>query len=177
MNKFRTSPIAAALCVCLLSMPGQASADVIADALSGMPANSWQKLNVNTFQSVWTPFAQQPTHSSPSSNISAWSGAAWDSRRGNLLIFGGDIGEEEGNEVYVFSGKTGLWSRGASPSQITSTNGVTHTVDGAMTAPLSGESWDNVVFLKNVDRMAVIGVSRNGSTWQDPNTRLRTGPY
>ena len=121
MNKFRTSPIAAALCVCLLSMPGQASADVIADALGGMPANSWQKLNLNTFQSVWTPFAQRPNHWSPSSNISAWSGAAWDRGRGNLLIWGGDIGEEQGNEVYIFSGRTGLWSRGALPSQITST--------------------------------------------------------
>jgi len=174
----RISPIAAALCVCLLSMADQASADVIADALGGMPANSWQKLNVNTFQSVWTPFAQRPAfHWSPSSNISAWSGGAWDGGRGNLLIWGGDIGEEQGNETYIFSGKTGLWSRGALPSQITSTNGIAHTVDGVMNAPVSGESWDNVVFLKNVDRMAVIGVSRNGSTWRDPNTGLFTGPY
>ena len=117
------------------------------------------------------------SHWSPSSDISAWSGAAWDSRRGNLLIWGGDIGDEQGNEVYIFSGKTGLWSRGALPSQITSTNGIEHTVDGVMNAPLSGESWDNVVFLKNVDRMAVIGVSRNGTTWRDPSTRLSTGPY
>ena len=58
--------------------------------------------------------------------------------------------------------RSGLWSRGSLPSQITSTNGIEHTVDGVMNAPLSGESWDNVVFLKNVDRMAVIGVSRNG---------------
>ena len=53
-----------------------------------------------------------------------------------------------------------------------------HTVDGVMNAPLSGESWDNVVFLKNVDRMAVIGVSRNGSYLariQAPD--LPTGPY
>ena len=63
------------------------------------------------------------------------------------------------------------------PSQITSTNGIEHTVDGMMNAPLSGESWDNVVFLKNVDRMAVIGVSRASSTWVDPSTRLTTGPY
>ena len=121
----RTISTLAALCLYLLSMPNQASADVIADALADMPANSWQRLNINTFQSVWTPFAQRPaSHWAPDSNISAWSGAAWDSGRGNLLIWGGDIGEDEGNEVYVFSGKTGLWSRGALPSQITSTNGI-----------------------------------------------------
>ena len=119
------STIASGLCVCLLSMPGQATADLITDALSGMSANSWQKLNINTFESVWTPLAQRPTTASPGSNISAWSGAAWDSRRNNLLIWGGDIGNEEGNEVYIFSGKTGLWSRGALPSQITSTGGIT----------------------------------------------------
>ena len=171
------SPIAAALCACLLLMPGQAEADLITDALSGMSANSWQKLNINTFESVWTPLAQRPTTASPASNISAWSGAAWDSRRSNLLIWGGDIGDEEGNEVYIFSGKTGLWSRGSLPSQITSTGGIEHTVDGVMNAPLSGESWDNVVFLHNVDRMAVIGISREGQTWRDPSTGLFTGPY
>ena len=171
------STVASALCVCLLSMPGQATADLITDALSGMSANSWQKLNLNTFESVWTPLAQRPTTASPSSNISAWSGAAWDSRRDNLLIWGGDIGNEEGNEVYSFSGTTGLWSRGSLPSQITSTGGIKHTVDGVMNAPLSGESWDNVVYLQNVDRMAVIGISREGQTWRDPSTGLFTGPY
>ena len=112
-------------------------------------------------------------------NISAWSGAAWDRGRSNLYIWGGDdyTGGDEGNEVYIFSGKTGLWSRGSLPSQVTATNGIEHTVDGVMNAPLSGESWDNVVFLNNVNRMAVIGVSKEGITWHDPSTTLPTGPY
>ena len=173
------SPVAAALCVCLLSMSGQASSGVIEDALGSMPVNSWQKLNVNSFQSVWTPLAQRPTTASPGSNISAWSGAAWDAGRGNLYIWGGDHypGGDEGNEVYIFSGKTGLWSRGSLPSRITSTGGIEHTVDGVMNAPLSGESWDNVLFLNNVNRMAVIGVSREGQSWRDPSNGLYTGPY
>ena len=179
-SRIRTiSPIAAALSVCLLSVPGQASSGVIEDALNGMSANSWQKLNINSFQSVLTPLAQRPTTASPSSNISAWSGAAWDRGRSNLYIWGGDdyTGGDEGNEVYIFSGKTGLWSRGSLPSQVTSTNGIEHTVDGVMNAPLSGESWDNVVYLNNVNRMAVIGVSKEGITWHDPSTGLPTGPY
>jgi hypothetical protein len=173
------SPIVTALCVCLLSTPGQASADVIEDALSGMSANSWQKINLNTFQSVWTPLEQRPARTSPMENISAWSGAAWDGGRSNLLIWGGGHCSacDEGNEVYIFSGNTGLWSRGSLPSQITPPGGIQQTVDGVMNAPLSGESWDNVVFLDNIDRMAVIGVSREGQTWRDPATGLKTGPY
>jgi hypothetical protein len=175
----RTFPFASVLMACLLAQPGQSSADLISDALSGMPANSWQKLNINAIQSVFTPLAQRPTTASPSSNIYAWSGAAWDRGRSRLYIWGGDDypGGEEGNEVYIFSGKTGLWSRGSLPSQITSTNGIEHTVDGVMNAPLSGESWDNVVFLNNVNRMAVIGVSKEGKSWRDPSTGLFTGPY
>jgi hypothetical protein len=146
-----------------------------------MSANSWQKININTFESVWTPIVQRPNPNDPHENISDWSGAAWDGARRNLYIWGGGHCSwsacEEGNEVYIFSGKTGLWSRGSLPSQITSTGGIEHTVDGVMNAPLSGESWDNVVFLKNVDRMAVIGVSRDGETWRDPGTGLYTGPY
>ena len=102
------SPITATLCVCLLSMPGQASADVIADALGSMPANSWQKLNINTFQSVWTPFAQRPRLAWPVRHISAWSGAAWDGGRSNLLIWGGaHLRGDEGNEVSIFNVKLG----------------------------------------------------------------------
>ena len=75
--------------------------------------------------------------------------------RGNLMVWGGDIGNEQGNEVYQFNVLTGLWSRGSLPSQITSTNGVAHVVGGVNTAPLSGESWDNLVYLQGVDRLAV----------------------
>ena len=173
------SSIAAALCVCLAGVPSTALSGVIDDALGDMAANSWQRLNINSFASVMTPLAQRPTTASPSSNISAWSGAAWDRGRGNLYVWGGDdyTGGDEGNEVYIFSARTGLWSRGSLPSQVTSTNGIEHTVDGVMNAPLSGESWDNVVFLENVNRMAVIGVSKEGITWHNPSTGLATGPY
>ncbi len=170
----RTRPaIAAAVLAHLLLSAGPAHSGVIDDALNGMPANSWQKINLNTFQSVWTPIAQRATPTDPMSNISAWSGAAWDAdSRSNMYIWGGDHSSvgDEGNEVYIFSGTTGQWSRGALPSAITKTNGIEHTVDGIRNAPLSGESWDNVVFLKNVNRLAILGVSREGQTWRDPST-------
>jgi hypothetical protein len=154
----------------------KAGASTLTEALNAMPPNSWQKINSNQFSSVWTPLAQRPTTASPASNISAWSGAAWDARRKQIYIWGGDIGNEQGNEVYIFNAQTGLWSRGALPSAITSVNGVAQTVDGYMNTPVSGESWDNLVYLPNVDRLALIGVSREGLTFQKP-TGEPTGPY
>ena len=41
---------------------------------------------------------------------------------------------------------------------------------------VSGESWDNVIYLPRVDRMAVIGVSREGITFRRPDGTA-TGPY
>jgi len=153
-----------------------ANATPLTDALNEMPPNSWRRLNLNQFQDVWTPPAQRPTTASPGTNISAWSGAAWDSRRKHLLVWGGDIGDEQGNEVYLFDTTSGLWKRGSLPSQITTVNGITQTVDGHMNSPVSGESWDNVIYLPRVDRMAVIGVSREGITFRRPDG-TPTGPY
>jgi len=168
----------ASLCVGLFCLSnGVNASNILTDALGAMAPNSWQRLNLNEFQSVWTPLDQRPTPDSPSSNISAWSGAAWDSLRKNMYVWGGDIGNEQGNEVYIFSAITGLWSRGALPSQITQqANGYFQTVDGIFHSPVSGESWDNLVYLTNVDRLAVIGVSREGNTFQDSNG-MATGPY
>lgn len=165
------------LCIGQFCVSSGANANnILADALSTMAPNSWQRLNLNEFQSVWTPLAQRPTPDSPESNISAWSGAAWDSLRKNMYIWGGNIGNEQGNEVYIFSATTGLWSRGALPSQITDVNGYTQTVDGIFNSPVSGESWDNLVYLTNVDRLAVIGVSIEGQTFTDGKGNA-TGPY
>ncbi len=71
---------------------------------------------------------------------------------------------------------TGLWRRGSLPSQVTIDNGVPTAVDGVFNAPTSGESWDNVVYLENLDRMAVLAVSREGVTFRRPDGQA-TGPY
>ena len=165
----------------LSSVVSVSSADVLTDVLGSMAQNSWQRINLNQIQDVWTPLAQRPTTAaSPASNISAWSGAAWDSTRKNLMIWGGDQGwdqaSEEGNEFYIFDATTGLWERGSLPSRIAYTNGIKHAVDGIFNAPVSGESWDNVVYLENVDRVAVIAVSADGITFQNLNGAA-TGPY
>jgi hypothetical protein len=178
MNKIKARFGAAVFASALIAgvLQPTVQADVLSSSLASMPPNSWQRLNLNQFQEVWTPKDLWPTLASPESNISGWSGAAWDSLRKDLLIWGGDIGDEQGNEVYVFHTSTGLWERGAVPSQITRTGLITHVVDGVNSAPISGESWDNVIYLPGVDRMAVIGVSREGLTFQNLDGSP-TGPY
>lgn len=166
------------LAAALLAVSIPASATVIDLALSGMAPNSWQKINLNQFQDVWTPANLWPTIDSPRSNISGWSGAAWDSKRRDLLIYGGDVGYEEGNEVYIFHTETGLWDRGSLPSQVVRRGDITEitTVGGSNDAPVSGESFDNLVYLKNADRLAVIAVSREGETFKN-EADVKTGPY
>ena len=177
----RMRAVLLAIQVGLCSLCSAAHADVLSDALSTMAPNSWKRINLNQFRDVWTPLAQRVTGPTPESNISAWSGATWDNRRRNLLIWGGDQGlfeaSDEGNEFYIFHAATGLWERGALPSQVTFTNGIAHTVDGIFSAPTSCESWDNVIYLGNVDRVAIIGCSREGLTFRNPLTGEATGPY
>lgn len=153
--------------------------NIIDAAVADMAPNTWKKINLNQFQDIWTPVALRPNSTTPSTNISGYSGAAWDSLRGKFHIWGGDIGTEEGNEVYSFDTKSGLWERGALPSAIPLEYGVTErpsVIGGVHDAPLSGESWDNVVYLENVDRLAIMGISRNSNTWKDGDGTI-TGPY
>jgi hypothetical protein len=157
----------------------QSSTSIIDATLATMPPNTWQKININEFQDVWTPLELRPTYASPSQNISGWSGAAWDSRRDSFYIWGGNIGMEEGNEVYAFNATSGMWERGSLPSAVPLEYGVSHrpyVIGGVYDAPLSGESWDNVVYLENMDRLAIIGISRNSNPWRDAAGN-QTGPY
>ena len=169
------------------SLCSVARADVMSDALASMAPNSWKKINLNQFQDAWTSELQRPTLGAPDTNISDWSGAAWDSKRNNLLIWGGGqsglvLNSDEGNEFYVFETFTGLWKRGSLPSQIQPNNDtveagdIVTAIDGINSAPISGESWDNLVYLENIDRVVIIAVSREGMTFRDLDGSA-TGPY
>lgn len=179
-RRFKLLATASAVAALLVPAAAWAAPTLVAQALSTMAPNSWQRLNLNTFVSVVPQDSQLPiqTFVSPTTKISAWTGAAWDSNRGNLLLWGAAYNGYEGNEVYVWNGNTGLWSRGSLPSQVTpvNANGAMTTVDGVNNAPVSGETYDNLVYLQNVDRLGVVGVSRDGQTWLNQDGSV-TGPY
>jgi len=48
--------------------------------------------------------------------VGAWSSAAYDTKRDQLLVWGGGHGDYSGNEVYAFSMQTFRWSRLTEPS-------------------------------------------------------------
>lgn len=169
----------------VLSAPAW-SASTIAEAVAGMQANSWKQISANTFTSVMTPpelrtgvnldFTWPNEFYRAGSQIYAWTGSAWDGQREQLCLWGGDYNGHEGNEVYIFSANTGLWSRGSLPSQMKLTGNILTTADGIYNSPTSGETYDNLVFLKNVNRLAALGVSRDGQTWVNTSGQA-TGPY
>lgn len=182
-----------------LALGGLASAALVAtaraepdlsrllDALRATPEGEWVRVNENSFNSVWTPTYLRPlvgpSPAPPSKIIEAWSGFAWDSNRGDLIIYGGGHANYAGNDVYRWRGTTGLWERASLPSQITLDGaGQDVTVDGPDYAPVSAHTYDNNVFLPNIDRFLTFGGAKyaaSGPYTRDrgDGTARRTGPY
>lgn len=155
-----------------------------------MPANSWLKVNANFYSDVWTPDYLEPldngaTHT-PDRIILAWSSFAWDSNRGDLIIYGGGHANYSGNDVYRWRSSDLRWQRAALPSEITAADPVigNTAVDGVYNAPISAHTYDNNIFLPIVDRFMTWGGASydNGQpylTWleSDPTQSRLTGPY
>ncbi len=164
------------------------SATSLSAIVAAMPEGSWKQVNRNEYSSVWVPGELRPmmakTLPSPSLIIGAWSSFAWDSNRGNLLIYGGGHANYRGNEVYLWRGSTQLWERASLPSESVQDNlGNWNAIDGADNAPASAHTYDNNIFLPILDRMLVLGgaADSNGGHYlraNDAGTAKRiTGPY
>jgi hypothetical protein len=157
------------------------------------PENGWLEVNANRYSDVWTPPDLEPldygeggvTHT-PSKIILAWSGFAWDSNRGDLILYGGGHANYSGNDVYRWRSSTLRWERAALPSDIFFDPATTysHAIDGVDYAPSSAHTYDNNVFLPLADRFLTFG----GASYDDGRPYLRpsetdptqmrlTGPY
>ncbi|HET9977954.1 MAG TPA: Ig-like domain-containing protein [Burkholderiaceae bacterium] len=155
--------------------------------VAGMSEGQWQRVNLNSFSAAWTPAELRPlfgqSNPTPASIILAWSGFAWDSNRGNLLLYGGGHANYRGNDVYLWRGSTRMWERAALPSEMVSTPlGYWNAIDGADKAPASAHTYDNNIFLPLLDRMLVLGgaADPNGGHFvmqPTPTTTRVTGPY
>jgi len=75
------------------SIPPYVASGQLLPLILQMPANSWLLVNNNIFSDVWTPPSLEPLNrgapSPPSKIIQPWSSFAWDSNRGDLIIYGG----------------------------------------------------------------------------------------
>ena len=180
--------------------PSEPDLEPLISLLRSTPEEGWVRVNNNQFQNVWTPTGLLvSTDKSPNSNpwgprgiIAAWSGFAWDSRRGDLIIYGGGHANYAGNDVYRWRGTTLDWERASLPSDISSLGSFPWvTVDGPNASPQAHHTYDSNIYLPIIDRFITFGgASFNfGLPYviQDPNgTRLihdnpnlfrDTGPY
>ena len=155
--------------------------------LAALPEGEWAKVNLNTFSNVWTPADLRPLYGSgnppPSKIILAWSSFAWDSHRGDLIIYGGGHANYSGNDVYRWRGTTQLWKRAALPSQVKQDDlGNWIAVDGPLHAPTSAHTYDNNIFLPVINRFLTFGGAafNNGGAYMlqiSPTAARQTGPF
>lgn len=158
------------------------------DILEATAEGDWVQVNANFYEDVWAPPDLQPLKglgpSSPSSIIGAWSSFAWDSRRGDLLLYGGGHANSSGNDMYRWRGTTRLWERASLPSEIKEIDPVRHiftAIDGADAAPSSAHTYDNSVYLPLVDRFLTFGGAgyNHGGAYARETAAgtATTGPY
>jgi len=176
--------------------------------IEAAPANSWiqiQSTNQFPFDGSTSSVAVPPQDQNSqlgsygshfSGVIHAWSSFAWDSNRGNLIMWGGGHANYSGNEVYRWIGATQTWERDSLPSFVQnsqvyfeSVQGVVYIpygdaanpFDGALYAPISSHTYDNQLYLPVADRFVTFGggAFNTGNIFQKQiaNGLYQTGPY
>lgn len=171
--------------------PSEPDFEQLMSMLRNTPENGWVRVNTNRIEDVFTPTELLvSTTKTPDSNpwgprgiIGAYSGFTWDSRRGDLIIYGGGHANYGGNDLYRFKATTLTWERMSLPSDVL-TLGPTPwlTVDGADASPPSAHTYDNNIYLPIADRFLTFGgpIFGNGEPFEkrepDNSTRI-TGPY
>ena len=170
--------------------PSPYAEGLLLEIITQMPEGTWKKVNINSFSEVWTPSELRPlnllSNPPPSKLISAWSSFAWDSNRGDLILYGGGHANYSGNDVYRWRSRDLRWERASLPSQITVIAGTSAStaIDGVDAAPASAHTYDNSVFLPILDRYLVLGgaLYNTGGPYirqseTDPTVTRLTGPY
>ncbi len=180
--------------------PSQPDLEQLMSILRTTPENGWVRVNTNLYEDVWTPTGLLvSTDKSPNSVpwgprgiIAAWSGYAWDSRRGDLIIYGGGHANYGGNDVYRWRATTLEWERMSLPSDIQSLGPYPWpTVDGPSHSPQAQHTYDGNIYLPIADRFLTFGGAGfnfglpfiiedpNGNYVApgNPTTYRETGPY
>jgi hypothetical protein len=162
------------------------NSDALLERIAAAPDGSWLKVNVNRFETVWTPVEQRAQvdrrpFGEPSKIINAWGSMAWDPNRRQLIIWGGGHANYAGNDVYRFDAATLRWQRASLPSAIDAPFGDSRffAVDGPFNAPISSHTYDNQEFLPLADRFITFGGAafNTGGPFLLGDGVIRTGPY
>ena len=166
-----------------------ASADVSAllATISALPEGAWLRANTNNFSDVWAPAELRPLDNggnpTPSRIIGAWSSFDWDSKRADLIIYGGGHANYSGNDVYRWRASSRQWERMSLPSEVKQDSSKNYVaIDGALNAPASAHTYDNNIYLPVADKFLSFGGAayNNGDMFflvDSANQNRRTGPY
>lgn len=162
----------------------------VLNEIRGMGENTWRKINLNTFGSVAQPLAFKPSCPSVvghSAIINAWGAFAYDSKRGDMVTFGGGHGDYCGNDVYRFRMSSMRWERAGISSQMatyqqTASLQIAIPAEGLSYSPATAHMYDGLMYIPIADRMVYFGYgtpSFNGTGAPPLNVLLEphTGPW
>jgi len=169
-----TKPFHLGLCL-VFAMVGGAAAQSTSP-IDTLKPGEWVEIpNSKLSESgVYPPVPTPP--GDPVCVMTAWSGAAYDSKRDRLVITGGGHGDYSGNEIYVFDLKSLKWSRPWGPSVVGDIPAASAMesrdtyLDGA---PAAVHSYDGMIYLAAQDRLWRGG----GSKWSGSGGGTRAGWY
>ena len=87
------------------------------NVITWMPAGTWYQIPKSTLDSAnLYPNPLPPGNTGTASVMSAWSGATYDTKRRQLIVWGGGHQDYAGNEIYVFDMNSLSWSRTWGPT-------------------------------------------------------------
>jgi hypothetical protein len=190
-NFFRASVLTGAVvAACVMGATSPSFAQDLSrlqSLLNATPEGGWVQVSTGSFQAAWPTGPDSvgtvyPTLNGPGAVAYAWSSIAWDSNRGQMMLWGGGHANYAGNEMYAWKASTGTWERQSLPSRLTPTtlgNGAFYVVDNA--APVSAHTYDGNVFLPVNDMFAnFLGPSYNsgdrGKVWIN-GAEQKSGPW
>lgn len=128
-----------------------------ADAIDSLPPGQWYEVP-NSHLAALDPCPARNCSYSATLGVKAvtdaWSGAAFDTKRDRLVVWGGGHGDYAGNEVYAFDLGTLSWERLSNPSDPPAKD-VPYASDGA---PCSRHTYNYIQYLPPpIDRLCSFG--------------------
>jgi len=150
--------------------PPSSSRDLL-DKVNNAPVNSWIEVPSSALMRVAPKQDQFPKTWSvcgPSSVVMAWSGAALDTKRERLVVWGGGHADYHGNELYAFDVKKLAWERLTDPFP----NPVKDQEVNPDGTPNSRHTYGGLAYLAHADRffglggsLAGVGFAKCDRTW------------
>jgi hypothetical protein len=141
------------------------------ERLENAPANSWIEVPKSALMRVAPKSGQFPktwATCGPASVVMAWCGAALDTKRDRLVVWGGGHADYHGNELYAFDVQKLAWQRLSDPFP----NPVKDQEVNADGTPNSRHTYGGLAYLAHADRffglggsLAGVGFAKCDRTW------------